>query len=452
MLSSQRVKFILLTCLYFFVFRISYQYVISPSWSYFGLTFREQDILFELIYFLFAILPTTIFPLKAKRPSLIFLVFHFILMYIPFFVIFPNIYIHSIGEITKLKLAVFVLFSMLALVLFYHVPLTKFKFTRLKQSNWFVGFTPIFTLLFIFSLCIIFNQIFINNFKNSDNLKSFFFEESSTNRSIVSKASHTYTFGFLSYILMWMNGAVLPLIYATGIILKKKSFIYLVLLSYALLFLIAGYKSSIIAIFMFPLFTYILIKSESITLSITFFLSSIFTFLSLLSFLGNFYDYTLIDSVANWFLLRIFSICPLVFIQFYEFFHYNDFTFFSHVTLINKIVPYPYEHDLGKVIGNYHYGGGINTNGGFWATDGIASMGYVGLLLISFMCSILFYVFDSIVDKYPLKFVFISLLFLSINFMNISIFTTILSGGFLLLFIFYYFISPKFLFTRHPCV
>ena len=452
MLSSQRIKFILITCLYFFVFRISYQYVISPSWSYFGLTFKDQSILFELFYFLLAVLPTIIFPLKAGRPSIIILVFHFILMYIPFFVIFPNIYIHSISEIIKLGFSVFVLFSMIALILFYHVPLTKFKFFKFKQSNCFVRYTPILTLFIIFILFIKFNQLFITNFKSAENLKTFIFEESSSNRSIVYKFSHTYTFGFLTYILMWLNGAVLPLVYASGIILKKKSYIILVLLSYAFLFLIAGYKSSFVAIFMFPIFTYIFLKYKSVTLSITCILLSMFTCLTLFSLLGTFFNNSLLYSVSNWLLLRIFSICSLVFIQFYEFFLYNDFTFFSHVTLFNKIVPYPYEHDLGKVIGNYHYGGGINTNGGFWATDGIASMGCVGLLLISFMCSILFYIFDSIVYKYPPKFVFISLLFILINFMNISIFTTILSGGFLLLFLFYYFISPKFLLTRHPCL
>ena len=87
---------------------------------------------------------------------------------------------------------------------------------------------------------------------------------------------------------------------------------------------------------------------------------------------------TILSMPLVWAQLRIFCIAPLALVQYYDFFSSNPLTYMSHVTGFNLLIDYPYERDLGKLVGRYQYDGAINVNAGLWASDGIAAFGLFG--------------------------------------------------------------------------
>jgi hypothetical protein len=135
--------------------------------------------------------------------------------------------------------------------------------------------------------------------------------------------------------------------------------------------------------------------------------------------------------------MRTLSIGGLLNVMYFNFFSSHPYTYFSHVNIINFFTGiYPYGNKgLGQVVGSYFLSDDLNANANFWATDGIASLGVVGILLIS----ILVYYFLVLINGVSkgLNIVFVSLVFIPLigSLLNTSFFSTLLTGGgFLLIF------------------
>jgi hypothetical protein len=79
--------------------------------------------------------------------------------------------------------------------------------------------------------------------------------------------------------------------------------------------------------------------------------------------------------------------------------------------------------------------GGMNANATFWITDGLAAMGWEGIIFIS----IIFILFKAVMNSIELKYdkIYCIVIFLpAISAMlNASLFTSILSCGFLILYL-----------------
>ena len=132
---------------------------------------------------------------------------------------------------------------------------------------------------------------------------------------------------------------------------------------------------------------------------------------------------------------RTFSIPAHLIAQYYDFFGNNPLTYMSHVSGINMLIPYPYDMDIPRSIGMYYYEAPVGLNAGFWAGDGLAGFGPPGIIIMSVMCAVLFWVFDCIAKRYETRFVIIAATFIAVSFGNISLSTTIVSGGLGFLFI-----------------
>ena len=136
--------------------------------------------------------------------------------------------------------------------------------------------------------------------------------------------------------------------------------------------------------------------------------------------------------------LRIVGIGGLSNFLYYDFFSTHEFTYYSHLNIVNFFTKsYPYGTlGLGQVIGKAFYGSSDqNSNANFWAMDGIASCGLTGVIIISLVL-FFFLVFLNMITKGMNK-LFLILIFTSfaLTLTNLSLFTTLLSGGGLLLLI-----------------
>jgi hypothetical protein len=119
--------------------------------------------------------------------------------------------------------------------------------------------------------------------------------------------------------------------------------------------------------------------------------------------------------------------------QYYNFFYDHPFTLWSHITGISSFITNPYTMDVPRTLGAYFYVTGVGVNGGMWASDGIAALGLPGVIVISMIAAVLMWLFDSVAARHDVRFVTLALGFIGISFTNISIATTLVSGGGLVL-------------------
>lgn len=131
---------------------------------------------------------------------------------------------------------------------------------------------------------------------------------------------------------------------------------------------------------------------------------------------------------------------------YYDFFANHPFTYFSHINFINFLGNgYPYGNDgLGKVVGTYYWASDMNANANFWATDGIASSGIYGVLIISIVLFVLLIIIDNITNLNENNFSILILLPFIASLTNTSLFSSLLTGGlFINIFIFYFLKIPR---------
>jgi len=91
---------------------------------------------------------------------------------------------------------------------------------------------------------------------------------------------------------------------------------------------------------------------------------------------------------------------------------------------------YPYgDMPISRVLGQYYWTEDMNANANFWATDGIAAMGLVGVFLISLVFCLFLIFLNSITKEYNK--IFLILLFYPFlsTLLNTSLFQTMWSGG-----------------------
>lgn len=433
MVKYKRIYFVLLTLAYFFIFKFCYQYLISPEWTYFGLSYYGNPLWVDILSVVLVFLPSLIFPLDLNRPSVIFCFVQYSFLYIPIFIILPNTCIPtlSIDEYISVYICSFI--GITILIIFQYIPLIKVKKIRLKSNSIFSLFYYSITILLLTAFIILSSSI-IHNILTSRGLLSFIFEGHSQMRKSYGALSLNYSFGLLTYFTLWFGAFFLPVKFAINFYKGKKKSLIIILMGYLLLFLLTGYKSYIVFIFYMPFFAYLLFRRGCFIIN----LQLIFTLILFISSFLVFLQYELF----NWILLRIYCIAPLVLAQFYDFFLNFPYTFLSHVSGINYFIAYPFNYDLGVEVGLYHYGGGINVNGGLWASDGIAAFGPIGIIISSIIASSFFYIIDTLSKEMDARLVVLMLGFVPFSFLNTSLFTTILSSG-LFLFVLFLFSIPR---------
>src|SRR5690606_13689630 len=122
-----------------------------------------------------------------------------------------------------------------------------------------------------------------------------------------------------------------------------------------------------------------------------------------------------------------------------EFFSDNPVTYFTHVGPVRAFAEAVYNVPLGFVIGDHLGGeGAFNANASFWATDGLAALGVLGVPVAAFIFILFMVVAKMLVSNEGVKFAAC----ISIPFImalgNASFFTNMLTGGGAILYVVVY--------------
>ncbi|MER8967703.1 hypothetical protein NKI25_18610 [Mesorhizobium sp. M0808] len=124
----------------------------------------------------------------------------------------------------------------------------------------------------------------------------------------------------------------------------------------------------------------------------------------------------------------------------------SPLTYWSHSNILNLFIQYPYKVPLGFVVGIRLAGGdGFNANSSFWASDGLAAFGMVGVMIVGIVFGVLLSLANKVVTRARLAFAAtVSLPFLMQE-ANIPLLTGLVTGGglFMVAMIAYGMPSPK---------
>jgi hypothetical protein len=430
-----RFYFLASVILYISVFLIGYEEWVAPKYTTWGMGYRDIPIGYILSSWLMCLIPAIWMPYDLTRPSQI-------LFYIQYFVIFiPTTFIlyHSVRPELAPELVLMINSSLFLGLMILQVgyKIQLFRIKKIYLSDRFL-----WRAFWIFSLFlpIYLMTVFGGHFQLADFEEIYKVRSSSTD--IVEKSNSW----FAGYAQMWLSGFVLPFIFATGVFKRRWGYVFLVLVGYLYLFGVGGSKATILAVVYLPAI-YFLIRDggKNAAIKIAICLAGVLAAPIMIIFLEGG------EGVMElWYLAvvhaRTFSIPQLSIGQYYNFFSINPLTYGSHVTGIREFIDYPYDMDVPRVIGYYFYNADLGANVNFWGQDGIASFGLIGIPIVSLVVSVLFWVFDSIASVHDTRFVTLCLGNIALTFANISLFTTLFSGGLILLIVALYFFRKESIF------
>jgi len=235
-------------------------------------------------------------------------------------------------------------------------------------------------------------------------------------------------------IIGYLNSAantILPIIFVYFLIKKKKTLAIIIACIIILNFGIAGGKSVILLLFI-GIIGYIFVKSLNKS---RFFVWGML-FLIALSYIEF--------KVFNTYLLSFFTTYRLLFLPsfanyiYYDFFSTREFDYFRQSILKWFNIESPYKDNIAFLIG-YHQTGeweGRANNGLF--SDAYLNFGSIGMIIFPFILVSIFKLIEGSTKGFDERLLFIVTICTSVNLLSLTFSTALLTGGLLLMIIFFY--------------
>lgn len=243
---------------------------------------------------------------------------------------------------------------------------------------------------------------------------------------------------FLGYAVLWLTYFFIPLFAAIGLFQHKKLLVVASIFFAVLVYSSSGSKAAISS----PVFVigfFLMLKHigfKYLFPVIVFAFGLVFVICQIWGDSNN-----LVFVLSSILLMRTLSISGLLGAGYIDFFNSNPFTHYSHIGIVNKLTgAYPYDAVLGKAVWAGVTGKDaaeiMNANANFLVTDGVASCGLLGVFIISIVFFFLLIYMNNLSARHDQNFVFMLLLGSILSLLNVSLFTTLLSCGLLIIFVF----------------
>lgn len=232
---------------------------------------------------------------------------------------------------------------------------------------------------------------------------------------------------FDSYMVMWLTYCFLPFFYAKAFITKNLKEFFFGAFGSLMIYMTNGAKMAILlGIMIFGVYVLISSGKQYLNKVLTILISFI---LIILLAIPNTGFWVFFKSIV---LVRVLAVGGWTISTYYEYFTANDFTYFTHIGPIQSLLgSYPYgEYSLGQVIGIEYSGSATaNFNASFWASDGIAALGLIGIPVITIVVCILFYIINRSSRVLHYQFITIWLSGFWFASTNLPLSVALLSGG-----------------------
>lgn len=412
-LAGRRARVCLVAGVIAFVglFQLVYLIWLYPVFGYYGFNNIDPTWRYLLIAWIFSIFPALWMPIKLTRPSQLIYWVLYLTVFIPS--MFVPLYNGLEGTSETLMLMATLFLGLAIVGLTYLCPVIPFQSRGLSRSGFWKMFRVLALGLVLWVMATFRGHLHIVSFWDVYDLR--FAADDLMEGSLV------------HYAVMWLSAVIGPFFLALGLH-QKRPFIFLAGVSTEMLVYSAtAAKSALLSIPIVLLF-YFVLRCRQTLFGIKFTGGCVLLFVSL--FLVRSLDNGLVTWALSLVLMRTFGNSGLMTSWYSDFFQRNPVTHYSHVTGVNWIWPYAYANPLGIEVGSYYSGDPtLDANAHFWATDGLAAWGLPGILLVSALCALVFQFLDSAAQKHDVRFTAILVSFAAINLANVSLFTTLLSGG-----------------------
>lgn len=412
---------IIVAVLYVLEYRYAYLHFVIERFGYANLTYDPVSGL-TVLMLLQAVLPIVLY--KGFRNIASGLsIFTYIFVYVPFVV---TIYIASFP--TYLRILFSLVFFILMCLFFATDNYSALKgvFIKRKRVFSFRYFEILFVLLFITALVINRRNLTFVNFLSADNaLYELRAEEG------VGELGK-----FNIYLTLWLSHAFLPILLVYYYINRKWLKFALSIVGFMVMFMIDKQKITFIIPFVMWGMLYVYrTRKQFLERYFHIILMSIMALSSLfLTYRIQKTDNIALSGVAMIVILRTQCIEGEQLDRYAQFFEIenNPYTYYGHVRLINAIThTYPYPKSIGEMVADKE---GSNSNATFLLMDGLAAAGLFGCLLIGLIFIFVKSVLNAMGKKYDNLLLVTILLFAIFSMLNTSLFTSLFSFGFIIIY------------------
>jgi hypothetical protein len=428
---SLRQRVVLVSGIFAYIacFQWMYVYYLYPMWDYFGFHYEPRGAGYLLFAWTLSAVPSLWMPIELLRPSQLAYWVLYITVFIPS--MFAPLYagLNSPAEVSVLMLTLFLGFALTGSS--YLLPLGRFPSLRISRPFFWKVFGCVFVALSVWLIVVFRHHISIVSFSDVYDLRN--------------AAEDIAEGSLVNFAYMGLAGAINPFLIGCGLYYRRNWMFLAGALGQLLVYSVGGTKGSILSILFVP-GIYFLLKVGRLPFALKF-SGGVLALLggTCASYILAGYEpgplHTMVLFVV---LMRILSGNGLIMGWYYDFFQRNPLTYMSHIRVVRWFVHYPYANYVGVEVGS-HYSGDptLDATTSFWATDGIGGFGLPGLLFISVFCTFVFWVLDSASQRHDPRLAAAVTAYAAYNLANISIFTSLYSGGFALLIFALYVMPPK---------
>jgi len=421
-ISKNGVVQFLLTVGYCIVYILCYLKFLYPIFEYAGFTLFNTS-LFVLVWSTLIATFPIIFHKGYKAISSFITIFIFVLVYVPFIITFGIGYNAPILKIIWIQLV----FMGCMILLFYAdrftiKPSVKFQISTNKDITNAI-FKTVLVITIISTLFIIYMY--------KDNLRFVAFGEEVYE---LRAENMKFATGIITrYLSSWLSVVFIPICLVYGLMYRNRLFFILACISCLIIYMATASKGVILFPVIFLAF-YLLFKKVSLKNIYSKFVFALTTGLLMLLYVPTFsHSVFMAKSIVMW---RVVGNGGYLTMWYYDFFSTNPYTYYSHIGIVNAITgAYSYDAPLGFVIGR-KWNPLMNANANFWATDGIAAMGILGVIVITLLFFFVLAFFNSATKNINTLFALLLMIPFIYSILNVSLFSSLLTGGgfFILLF------------------
>jgi len=404
-----------------------YVHYLYPTLDYLGFDFNRPASAYLALAWTLALLPCLWMPLALIRPSQLAYWVLYITVFIPSMFVPLYAGLEPEREIAALMFVFFLAFFIVGGA--YRLPLAAIRGGRIAAPQIVKTMAALGAALALWMLIAFRHHLRLVSFQDVYDLRD--------------AANDVSEGSAVNYAFMLLTGGVNPFLMGYGLFYRKRWLVAAGVAGQLLVYSVGGTKGSILSIFFIPAM-YALLKFRRLSFGVK--ITAGFLALMVGSCLAYANAGEQAGDLLSLALFVVFSrtlaMGGLLTAQYYDFFQRNPFTYWSHIKGVNWFIHYPYQYPIGQELGIAYAGTiALDATTHFFATDGIEAAGLPGVVLIAFFCAFVFWVLDSAAQKHDPRLAALVTTYAAYNLSNISIFTSLLSGGLALLILVLYFMQ-----------
>ncbi|CNI49939.1 Uncharacterised protein [Yersinia intermedia] len=414
MLNKKNIKLIFITLFFLLSYHLSYVYYIYPNFSYADYGYHPSGIIIIVLAYI-----CSIYPLLFYKPVMTPANYGLSLVYT--FCFAPALLTLSFqwNKDFYSLVIILIMFSISMSLLFNTVFGDRWscrhnsKDLKSNLSKLYIYILTIISVIFL-----LYDNFHHMRFVSFYDVYALRFESRDATSSI-----------FSGYMVMWLSICFIPYYATVGILNRNLKFIGISILLALLVYMANGSKSALLLPFVifFVAFIISLKRADFLIVIITLMTFAILILLCL--------DMPGLEMTKAIFFMRTLATSGWTLTTYYDYFSEHGYTYFSHIGIVNYFTGlYPYgEYSLGQMIGlEYSGSSDANFNANFWATDGFAAFGIIGVIPATLFMMLIVSMIDRIAANYNSTFVALWLTGFWITITNAPMSTSLLSGGGLL--------------------